>query len=169
MDNIKELEITKEMYEKAKNIEDMIQKSKFLRGSKAGELFMHKIIDLSIGFATEFYCTFDKVIQEYERREKNTSKPLKELQEQDKNVYHIICNSEDILEMKYKCFACRYIENTKQAMIINRNSDSPIIGVRVIRDVERVECVERNNNLDNNKSEKWWLKLAHRSIGDYGY
>lgn len=156
MYDIKKLEIPKELYSEAFEIECIIL------SEDEGEMI--KGYELAKDFEVKHKFDTFEIIQEYQRREKNTEKPLNKLQDKDKNTYSIICTNRNIIEMKYKCFYFKHIKNTNEAIIIGQNIDKnkPIIFKR-IRGVKDVICIERNNNLDYKNDRDWWKKKVEES------
>lgn len=156
MGNIKELEITKELYNKALEINLMILSE--------DEEEMNRGCKLSKDFNTKHRFSIFDVIIEYQRREKNADKPLNELQEKDKNIYRITFVNGKILEMKVKCIGCAYNEEINQVLTIDYNLKNSGIETDAFSSVETIECIERNNNTDLNKDEKWWLKFELKQL-----
>lgn len=151
MNNIKELEITKELYIKALEINSMILST--------DEEINKKSYKLAKVFELKHHYDIFNVIMEYNRREKNTDKQLNELQEQDKNIYRITFANGKILEMKLKCVGCVYNEEINQVLAIDYDLKYSVLETDAFSGVKTIECIERNNNIDLNKNEKWWLKL----------
>lgn len=151
MDNIKELKITKELYSKALKTNCMLLSE--------DEKEMNRGYKLSKDFRAKHRFDIFDVIMEYQRRENNTNKPLNDLQEQDKNVYHITFKDGKILEMKVKCVGCVYNEKINQVLAIDYDLKYSVLETDAFIGVKTIECIERNNNIDLDKNEQWWLKL----------
>lgn len=138
-DIIKKMEISKELYSEALEITRLL-----LSEDEAENIKGYK---LEADFTSKHFFDTSDIIREYKRRELNAMKPLKQLLEQDKNIYRFIFTKGDILEMKYKCLYCKYIENENKVIVAN-SDELNIITIKNIDDVESVVCIERNNNLD---------------------
>ena len=147
MYNIKKIEIPKELYSEALEIECTLlseDEEEMIKGCK-----------LAKDFEVKHKFDIFRVMIEYQRREKNTTKPLKQFNEQDKNIYHFTFTKGNTLEVKYKCFYCKYIKSENKAIVIN-SDELDTITFKSIDDIESVVCIERNNNLDYKHGYDWW-------------
>lgn len=147
MYDIKKLEIPKELYSKALEIECMINSEDYEENNKGYEL--------SEDFDAKYKYDIYDIMREYQRREKNAEKPLKQLREQDKNIYRFTFTKGNTLEVKYKCFYCEHIKSENKAIVIN-SDELNTITFKTIDDIESVVCIERNNNLDYRHGYDWW-------------
>lgn len=154
MYNIKKIEIPKELYSEALKIECMINSEDYEENNKGYEL--------SENFDEKYKYDIYDIMREYQRRERNTEKPLKQLREQDKNIYRFTFTKGNTLEVKYKCFHCKYIKSENKAIAIN-SDELNIITFKSIDNIESVVCIERNNNLDYKHGYDWWNKKFKES------
>jgi Fe-S-cluster formation regulator IscX/YfhJ len=144
--NIKELEITKEMYERAKEVEDIYKKLKELDcRTEEFKKLRNKVIELEDKFEEEISDEFLtlEIVNEYERREKNTQILL----DSHKNTYRFTYNNDNVKEYKY--FSC-YKDDRKNEIMVLKSYLSTNLFPAVIngKNIKKIECVERNNNLD---------------------
>lgn len=128
--NIKELEITKEMYNDAKRVENV------WKLSEENEYFDDIWIQDDKVFRLKYGDDFDtlEIINEYERRETNTDRRS----EETKNVYKITYIDDTTRE--YKFFMCEY--NTEEKLLIIDDNKS-----NYTDKIKKVECIEYNNNM----------------------
>lgn len=128
--NIKELEITKEMYNDAKRVENV------WKLSEENEYFDDIWVQDDKVFRLKYGDDFDtlEIINEYERRETNTDRRS----EETKNVYKITYIDDTTRE--YKFFMCEY--NTEEKLLIIDDNKS-----NYTDKIKNVECIEYNNNM----------------------
>ena len=137
--NIKELEITKGMYNEAKKIENLYNTVHFLdceteEWRKADDKFQKDVCN-------EFNTL--EIINEYERREANTDNLLSKNQ----NVYEFTYIGDVTKEFKF--FACRLDKKNEKLYIFKNNIyGNPFPAVIDARNIKNVKCIERNNNFD---------------------
>jgi hypothetical protein len=80
---------------------------------------------------------------EYERRERNTDRLLSE----NKNVYEITYIGDTSREFKF--FACSFDKEKKELYVLKDNIyGNTYPAVLYAPKIKKVECIERNNNLD---------------------
>ena len=144
--NIKELEITKEMYNRAKEVEDIHKKlNKLNCRTEEFKKLNNKVIELEDKFEEEISDEFLtlEIVNEYERREKNTQILL----DSHKNTYRFTYNNGNVKEYKY--FSC-YKDDRKNEIMVLKSYLSTNLFPAVIngKNIKKIECVERNNNLD---------------------
>lgn len=136
--DIKELEITKEMYLEAKKVETIWEVSE---RNEYFDIWTKKDRD----FRKKYGDHFDtwEIVKEYERRETNTDRLLTKNQ----NVYRFTYLNGTTREFKF--FSC-YLdkENGKLYTLANNIYGNPIPDVFDVTKIKNVECIERNNNLD---------------------
>ena len=112
---IRDFEITKEMYEEARRIEDMENEIKKLdcRTEKFKKL-NHKAIKAADKFSEKFTDEFDtlEIVNEYERREKNEGKKVIKKYIKHcfkKNKYHKIVNTKNYDALERQAVLCKKI------------------------------------------------------------
>lgn len=147
MYDIKKMEISKELYSEALKIECLLLSE--------DEAEIIKGYELSENFDAKYKYDIYDIIREYQRRERNTEKSLKQLRKQDKNIYRFTFTKGNTLEIKYKCLYCKYIKSENKAIVIN-SDELDTITFKSIDDIESVVCIERNNNLDYKHGYNWW-------------
>lgn len=144
--NIKELEITKEMYNRAKEIENIYKELRELNyRTKEFKELSNKVIKLENKFEEEFSDEFItlEIVNEYERREDNTQILL----DSHKNTYRFTYNNGNVQEYKY--FSCCKDDRKNEIMVLKSYLSSNLFATVINgKNIKRIECVERNNNLD---------------------
>lgn len=136
--NIKELEITPKMYNEAKRVENL------WKLSEKNEYFDDLWKKADEKFQRMYNDDFDtlEIVNEYERRECNTDRLLSK----NKNVYEITYIGDTTREFKF--FACSFDEENKELYMLKDNIYNPFPSVLYAPKIKKVECIERNNNLD---------------------
>ena len=137
--DIKELEITKEMYLDAKKVETIWEMSE--RNEYFDDIWTKKDRDFRKKYG-DYFETWE-IVKEYERREANTGRLLAEHQ----NVYRFTYLGDITREFKF--FSC-YLdkENKKLYTLANNIYGNPIPNIFNVTHIKKIECIERNNNLD---------------------
>lgn len=129
--NIRELEITKEMYNDAKRVENAWELS------EKNEYFIDLWCLNDGTFKRKYGNVFEpsEIINEYERREYNTDRR----KEFSKNVYEITYIGDTTRE--YRFFSCGY--NAEEKLLIIDDEKKYYTDK-----IKKVECIEYNNNLN---------------------
>lgn len=129
--NIRELEISKEMYQDAKRVENVWTLS------EKNEYFDDIWVQDDKIFRSKYGNDFDtlEIINEYERRDNNTDRR----NENTKNVYKITYIDDTTRE--YKFFSCGYNKENKLLIIDDIKS-------YYTDKIKKVECIEYNNNIN---------------------
>ena len=137
--NIKELEITKEMYLEAKKVEKIWEMAE--RNVYFDNIWVKKDKDFIKKYGDSF--TTWEIVKEYERRERNTDRLLTKHQ----NVYRITHARGTTRDFKF--FSC-YLDkkNKKLYTLTNNIYGNPTPDIFDASYIKNVECIERNNNLD---------------------
>lgn len=131
--NIKEAEITREMYNRAKEIENIHKE------------LNNKVIKLENKFEEEISDEFTtlEIVNEYERREKNTQTLL----DSNKNIYRFTYNNGNVKE--YNFFSCCKDDEKCEVMILKSYLSTNLFPAVINgKNIKKIECIERNNNLD---------------------
>lgn len=137
--DIRELEITKEMYLDAKKVERVWEMSE--RNEYFDDIWTKKDRDFRKKYG-DYFDTWE-IVKEYERRETNTDRLLTENQ----NVYRFTYLGDTTREFKF--FSCSLDkENKKLYTLANNIYGNPIPDVLDASHIKNIECIERNNNLD---------------------
>lgn len=145
--NIKKLEITKEMYERAKEVEKAEDELYSLENPNDDNTPEYiKWETLYDSFHEDYHLSKTRlreetndIIREYERREKNTRRLL----DRDKNTYRFIYKNGNARE--YEFFSCYKNNNTNEIFVLKNYLIPAVINGKT---VEKIECIKRNNNLD---------------------
>ena len=146
--NIKELVITEEMYKRAKEVENLSRKTKNMdcRTEEFRKL-NNKWIKLDDKFQEEISDEFDslEIVNEYERRKRNSDRMLSP----DVNTYRFTYKNGAVRD--YKFYSCIKDKNRNKYYVL-RNiccGHGAILPDTISSDnIEKVECIERNNNID---------------------
>lgn len=129
--NIKELEISKEMYNDAKRVENVWKLSE--KNEYFDDIWTLKDKVFKLKYGDDFDTL--EIINEYERREYNTDKR----NDNTKNVYKITYIDDTTRE--YEFFSCGYNKENKLLIIDDTKS-------YYTDKIKKVECIEYNNNIN---------------------
>jgi hypothetical protein len=137
--NVRELEITPKMYCDAKKVENLWVLSE--KNEQLDTLWKEERKKFHKIYGYDFEAL--DITIEYERRERNTDKLLSE----NKNVYEITYIGDTSREFKF--FACSFDKENKELYVLKDNIyGNAFPAVMYAPKIKKVECIERNNNLD---------------------
>lgn len=137
--DIRELDITKEMYLGAKKVEvawEMSEQNEYF-----DDIYTKKDKDFRKKYG-DYFNTWE-IVQEYERRETNTDKLLSKNQ----NVYEITYTGDTTKEFKF--FSCDYDKISKKLYMLRSDIYGNVYPAVIdAKNIKKVDCIIRNNNLD---------------------